>query len=142
MDQFKVSVRFSISLMLVVTALHLTCATSQAQELRVPVAHDGVQRAEVILDSYAFTPNRLIVKKDVPVEFILKNVAWVVPHSFVLKAPEAGLQIESDLQPSETVSVLFTPRRAGTFKFFCDKKLLFFKSHEERGMVGTLEVTE
>jgi hypothetical protein len=28
----------------------------------------------------------------------------------------------------------------GTFPFYCDKKLLFFKSHHERGQEGHLEV--
>ena len=48
-----------------------------------------------------------------------------------------------DLQPDEIiVSVRFTPVRPGRLTFFCDKKLLFFKSHREKGMTGTIEVRE
>jgi hypothetical protein len=35
------------------------------------------------------------------------------------------------------VLITFTPTHPGTFKFFCNKKLLFFRSHEDRGMKGT-----
>jgi hypothetical protein len=38
------------------------------------------------------------------------------------------------------VTVKFTPAVAGTFAIYCDKKLLFFKSHREKGQEGTLEV--
>jgi len=36
----------------------------------------------------------------------------------------------------------FTPRKTGEFTFYCTKKLLFFESHKDKGMVGTLEVRD
>jgi plastocyanin domain-containing protein len=82
----------------------------------------------------------LIVKENVPVELIFKSSSWIVPHNFVLKSPDAGLEIEKETPPGETVTVRFTPMRAGVFKFVCSKKLLFLDSHADMGMGGTLEV--
>jgi plastocyanin domain-containing protein len=112
----------------------------ESQGVIVPVSADGVQRLEITVDSYSFTPNRLIVKENAPLELILKSVTWIVPHNFVLRSPEAGIEIEQEVPAGGTAMVRFTPRRAGEFKFVCTKKLLFFPSHEEQGMVGTLEV--
>ena len=113
---------------------------AESQGVIVPVSADGVQRMEVTLDSYSFTPNRLIVKENIPVELTLKSVSWLVPHNLVLKSPEAGLRIEEELPPGGTSTIRFTPTRSGEFKFVCTKSFLFFPSHEHLGMVGTLEV--
>jgi heme/copper-type cytochrome/quinol oxidase subunit 2 len=113
-----------------------------AQPTVVELAADGVQRAEIIADSYSYTPDHLIVKANIPVELSLQSKTWLVPHSFVLKDAEAGLDIEQDIPAGKRVLIKFTPTRPGTFTFFCNKKLLFFKSHEDRGMKGTLEVTD
>ncbi|HLC42282.1 MAG TPA: cupredoxin domain-containing protein [Methylomirabilota bacterium] len=137
MKRFKTA---CVSLCVLVATLSPTGAA--AEGVRVPLSSDGVQRLEVTVDSYSFSPDRIVVKRDIPVEFILRSVARFIPHNFVLTAPDAGFQIKSELRAGETVSILFTPRRVGTLKFLCDKKLLFFKSHEEQGMVGALEVTE
>ncbi len=115
-------------------------STAEPQAVIVPVGPDGVQRMEITVDSYSFTPNRLIVKENIPVELILKSISWIVPHNFVLKSPEAGLDIEQEIPAGGTVSVRFTPTGTGAFKFACTKRLLFFRSHEDHGMVGTLEV--
>jgi plastocyanin domain-containing protein len=106
----------------------------------VPVSPDNVQRLEIIVDSYSFTPNRFVVKESIPVELTFKSVSWIVPHNFVLKAPESGITIEQDIGPGEAAIVRFTPTRIGEFKFSCTKKLIFFQSHEDQGMVGTLVV--
>lgn len=122
--------------------LEVTGSIAESQAVTVPVAADGVQRLEVTVDSYSFKPNHVIVKENVPVELVLKSVTWMVPHSFVLKSSEAGLEIEKEIPAGQTVTVRFTPTRTGEFKFVCSKKLLFFESHADRGMVGTLEVRE
>ena len=129
-----------ISMMLFSLLWALPAFAAESQGVMVPVAADGVQRMEVTVDSYSFTPNRLIVKENVPVELTLKSVTWLVPHNFVLKSPEAGLEVEKEVPPGGTATVRFTPTRAGEFKFICTKKFLFFPSHEDLGMVGTLEV--
>jgi plastocyanin len=38
--------------------------------------------------------------------------------------------------------IKFTPKKAGSYPFYCSKKLLFFESHKDKGMKGTLEVVE
>ncbi len=119
-----------------------TGVDAESQATTVPVAADGVQRLEVTVDSYSFTPNHLIVKQNVPVELIFKSVTWMVPHSFVIKSSEAGLEVEKEIPAGQTVTARFTPGRAGEFKFLCSKKLLFFEGHADRGMVGTVEVKE
>lgn len=121
--------------------LKVTTAFATAPEsVAVPVSKDNVQRLEIIVDSYSFTPSRFVVKQNIPVELIFKSVSWVVPHNFVLKSPEAGLTIEQEIGAGETTVVRFTPTRIGEFKFSCTKKLLFLPSHEDQGMVGTLVV--
>lgn len=129
-----------ISLMLFSLSWPLAAFTAESQGVIVPVSADGTQRMEVTVDSYSFTPNRLIVKENIPVELTLKSVTWLVPHNFVLKSPEAGLEVEQEVPPGATATVRFTPTRSGEFKFVCTKKLLFFPSHEDLGMIGTLEI--
>ena len=106
----------------------------------VETSKDGVQRAEIIIDTYSYTPNHIVVVVNRPVELTLKSVTWIVPHNFVIKAPEAGIDISKDVQAGQTITISFTPAKEGRFKFLCDKKLLFFKSHQEKGMEGILEV--
>lgn len=129
-----------ISLMLFSLSWTLAAFAAESQGVVVPVSADGVQRMEVIVDSYSFTPDHLIVKENIPVEWTLKSVTWLVPHNFVLKSPDAGLGIEQEIPPGGTATVRFTPTRSGEFKVICTKRFLFFPSHEDLGMVGTLEV--
>ncbi len=113
----------------------------QVPPFRVPVDQvDGLQRATVVLDSYSYTPQHLIVQAGKPVELILTSITTITPHNFVLKDEAAGFSIEGDVSAGKTVTVQFTPKSPGTYRFYCDKKLLFFPSHREKGMEGTLEV--
>lgn len=113
----------------------------QVPPLRVPVDQaDGIQRATVILDSYSYTPQHVIVQAGKPVELLLTSITTITPHNFVLRDDAAGLSIERDVSAGKTVTVQFTPTKPGTYSFYCDKKLLFFPSHREKGMEGTLEV--
>lgn len=118
----------------------VTAFAAESESVVVPVSEDNVQRLEVVVDSYSFTPNRFVVKGNIPVELIFKRVTWIVPHNFVLKSPEAGIAIEKEIGPGETNNVRFTPTRTGEYRFSCTKQFLFFPSHEALGMVGTLVV--
>lgn len=117
-------------------------AFAAAETVIVPVGEDHVQRIEITVDSNFFKPNRFAVKQNIPVELIFKSAATIIPHNFILKSPEAGLNIEEDIAPGATKVVRFTPTRVGEFDFSCTKKLLFFPSHKDLGMVGTLVVRE
>lgn len=101
---------------------------------------DGVQRATIILDSYSYAPNHVIVQAGKPIELTLTRATLITPHNFLLKAPDAGIDIGEEVGHGEPTKVRFTPMKPGTFTFYCDGKLLFFQSHREQGMEGRLEV--
>jgi plastocyanin len=111
-----------------------------ARALVAAQGSDGVQRAQLVLDSYAFRPERLVVQTGRPVELTLVNVATLVPHNFVLDDPASGLAIREDVEAGETAIIRFTPAEPGSFAFYCDKKLWFLPSHREKGMEGRIDV--
>lgn len=111
-----------------------------AEVVLVEPGTDGIQRATIQMDSYSYAPNHLVVQVGKPVELTLTSVTILVPHNFILNDPAAGLRVEEDVGAGKTTTVRFTPAQAGTFTFYCDKKLLFFRSHREKGMEGRLEV--
>ena len=113
---------------------------SPAEPFVVHPDERGAQSVEVILDSYSYTPDHLVVHAGKPVLLLLRNTALFVPHNFVLADPQAGFHLRQDVAAGESARVVFTPRKPGTFTFFCDKKLLFLPSHREQGMEGRLEV--
>ncbi len=130
-----------------VTAVAILClfavsaAAAEKKEYTAKTDPDGVQRVEILGGSYFFDPNYVIVKVNVPVEVKFKKEPGMIPHDVVLKAPEAGIDFTVELKETPAI-VKFTPTKTGTFTFDCTKKLLFFESHKEKGMTGTLEVRE
>ena len=106
----------------------------------VPADTDGVQRVTMVLDSYSYSPDHIIVQAGRPVELLLTSVTTITPHNFILKDEEAGLSLDRDVGAGKNSVLRFTPMQKGTFSFYCDKKLLFFASHREKGMEGKLEV--
>ena len=105
------------------------------------VGPDGVQRVEMTGGGYYFDPNVVVVKVNVPVELKVKKAEGITPHNIVITAPEAGINVDESLS-TEPKSIQFTPTKAGKYPFECNKRLLFFKSHKDRGMHGMLEVVE
>ena len=97
---------------------------------------------DVVLGSYFIKPDKITLKVGQPVTLNLVNEASMVPHDLVIKAPEAGIDVAIDVAAGKKASVTFTPSKAGRYEMICDKKLLFFKSHKEKGMHGVLEVVE
>lgn len=73
-------------------------------------------------------------------EFTLKNVSSIAPHSVKIDAPTDGLDLYQEVAPGKTATLSFTPAKPGMYEFYCDKKLAFFPSHRKKGMVGKLEV--
>lgn len=104
------------------------------------VGADGIQRATIILDSYSYAPNHLIVQAGKPVELTLTSVTTLVPHNFILKDPAVGLSVEKDVSAGKTDKVTFTPTQAGTVSFYCDRRLWPMPSHRDKGMEGRLDV--
>ncbi len=124
-----------------VGAAHGENHSKEEKVYKAAVGNDGIQRVELLGGSYFFLPNRIIVKVDVPVELLVKKEPGVVPHNIVMKAPEAGMDFEVSLA-DKSKAVKFTPTKTGTYPFYCNKKLLFFESHREKGMEGVMEVTK
>jgi heme/copper-type cytochrome/quinol oxidase subunit 2 len=115
-------------------------ATEPSAPVVVSLSPDGVQRATVILDSYSYTPNHLIVAAGKPVELTLTSVTTFTPHNFIIKDPAGSLSVEQDVSAGKTVIVKFTPAQPGTFPIYCDKRLWPLPSHRDKGMEGKLEV--
>lgn len=130
---------FALALALV-SAVSLAQQKPAASPVTAEIGPDGVQRAAITLDSYSFTPAHLIVQAGKPVELTLTSVTTLTPHNFVVKDSAAGLSIAQEVGPGANVKVTFTPAKAGTYAFYCDKKLPLFPSHREQGMEGRLEV--
>lgn len=127
-----------VCLAIVMLVLPLLAANPFAVE--VPLGADGVQRATVEADSYSFSPSHLIVRAGKPVELTFKSVTTFVPHNIVIDDSRSGFSVREEVPAGESVTVKFTPTVPGSFALYCDKKLLFFKSHREKGMKGVLEV--
>lgn len=113
----------------------------QGEPFRAQIDADGKQRVRILGGSYFFKPNYVIVKANVPVEISVSLEPGIVPHSVVVKAPEAGIAINESLS-TEPKTFVFTPTAAGKYAFYCKNKLLFFESHRDKGMEGVLEVVE
>ena len=113
---------------------------SAAMTVAVEPGTDGVQRATIVMTSYSYTPDHLVFHVGSPVELILENQSLLVPHNFVLNDADADLHVEVDVAGGGRAVLRFTPARSGTGTFYCDKQLLFFKSHRQRGMEGRIDI--
>jgi plastocyanin domain-containing protein len=140
--------RYAAILILVIALLSgsfVIAATAERPKedkiFKAAVDADGVQRVEMVGGSYFFSPSHIVVKVNVPVELKVRKEPGIVPHDIVMKAPDAGIDFNVTIHEDPQV-IRFTPTRAGIYHFYCDKKLLFFESHREKGMEGTLEVVE
>ncbi len=114
-------------------------AFGQEGAFRAIIDADGVQRIEVLGGDYFYDPDYIIVKANVPVEITIKKDSRIVPHNITIEAPDAGIEVSESLSRTPEV-IRFTPTKIGKYAFYCTKKLLFFKSHREKGMEGVLEV--
>ncbi len=101
---------------------------------------DGVQRTVVILDSYALTPGHLRVRAGVPVELRLENRSFLTPHNVIIDSPVEAMRHNVHVGAGTSVMLRFLPETPGTYTLYCDKQLLFFPSHREKGMEGRLDV--
>jgi plastocyanin domain-containing protein len=121
-----------------------TFADSAGDKSRAYVASvdkNGVQKIEVLGGKYFYKPDHIIVMKGLPVELIIKKEPGIVPHNIIINQPDTGMDINESFSTREKI-IRFTPMKAGKYPFYCDKKLLFFKSHKEKGMEGMIEVIE
>ena len=88
------------------------------------------QVIKVLARRFAYTPNKLTLKKGVPV--ILELTTADVLMGF--NAPDFG--VRADIIPGQVARVRLVPEKVGTFTFFCD---IFCGSGHET-MNGTITV--
>ncbi len=100
----------------------------------------GAQFITITMESYTFTPHTLIAEVGQPIEFLLKNESFLVPHNFLLDSPDGTRLIEANVDSGEQATIQFTPTQSGPHVFYCNKQLLFFPDHREEGMEGMLTV--
>lgn len=123
------------------SVLTLLSAIGQKAAYRANIDADGIKRVEILAGAYFFDPDHIVVKVDTPLELKVRKEPGIVPHNFIIKEPEAGLDI-SDSLSTEPKVIRVTPKKTGKYPFYCDKKFLFFESHRKKGMEGFIEVTE
>lgn len=135
------AMKFFLGLLLLLITVNAYGKENAVKRVEVPINDDGVQKVEVLGGGYYFDPNHIVVKVNVPVELVLTKEAGFTPHNLLIKAPEAGIDINVNME-TKPVSVKFTPTKPGKYAIDCDKRFLFFESHKDKGMVGVLEVIE
>lgn len=106
----------------------------------LPALADDTQIVDVKLDSYRFTPDRIVVQANRPVTLRAANVAGFIPHSLVIRAPEAGIDVNLVVRAGKTGEASFTPTTPGTYEMICDKQPPIGPSHRDKGMHGVLVV--
>ena len=108
------------------------------REFTAVVGDDHVQRIRVTTHSFWFEPNRIVVKRGIPVELTIRNGAFFVPHDFSCEAKEAGIEVDQKVGMFHGSKIVrFTPTRAGEYPFHCD-----VDAHANKGMMGALVVVE
>lgn len=100
---------------------------------------DGVQHVNITGGEYYFDPNHIVVKVNVPVELTVKQTGSIIPHDIVVKAPQAGIAFDESLK-KQPKTIRFIPTMVGKYEMYCSKKMLFIKSHKDKGMDGMIEV--
>jgi len=118
------------------------CGTSGTKiGVREATAHsdpDGVQRLDVNVHSFYFSPNRITVESGKPVDLTLHFKSLFTPHNMSCNAPEAGIQIDRSIgiiSFDHSKHVRFTPTKSGEYEFYCG-----VDGHMRKGMTGTIVV--
>jgi len=104
-------------------------------------SEDDITTIEVKLGDYRFTPNEIHLVAGQPAILHLVNTDSVTPHNFTMEATSSSPAIDVDLLGGESLDVRLKPLPAGQYTFYCANKLLFMKSHREKGMEGSLIVS-
>lgn len=129
-----------LALMLLALVTVTAAQAAQPQKTFTATVNElGTQSVTITGGDYYFEPNNIILKVNVPVELTVKKAPGYVPHDIVMDAPDAGMLFKVDFKQDGAV-IRFTPTKNGTYPFYCDKKLLFFESHREKGMEGNIVV--
>jgi len=93
---------------------------------------DGAREVKVEAKQWAFSPNRIVVKKGEKVRLVVTSMD--VKHGLGIEA----FNINQELPPHQPQTIEFTPDKAGEFEFHCT--VFCGAGHGE--MKGTLVVQE
>lgn len=118
-----------------------SAAGGEGVEPPAVLGYEWVQRIDILAGSYFFKPDHIVVRVNIPVELSVSREWGIVPHTIEIHEPGLGLDIKESLSTEPKV-IRFTPRKTGSYDFYCGNKLLFFESHREKGMKGVIEVVE
>jgi len=144
-DMLRIIKIGSLQYLVVAISLLGICIMGGANDQKTPhvatINSDGIQRIDILVREYFFNPGYIIVKVNIPVEIKIRKEPGIIPHRFVIKEPDTGIDIYESIGTDLKI-IRFTPVKTGKYPFYCDKRLLFFKSHREKGMEGILEVGE
>lgn len=138
---YKLGMPIFFILVLLISEFITVSTAEESKPVEARVSQDGIQRAEIVVDSYSFEPNHILVIVGKPVELDLRSVTSVIPHNFSIDHPEAGMDIDQNIPHGQDVKVTFIPTKTGSYEFYCNKRGLF-GSHRKKGMEGTIEVKE
>lgn len=98
------------------------------------------QHVAISMESYSYTPSEVVVEAGKPVTLTLSNQSFLVPHNFLMDDPSGNRLVDADIPSGDTQAVTLTLTEPGIYPFYCDKQLLFFPKHREKGMEGHLLV--
>lgn len=125
---------------LVLCVLAAVPVSARGEPNPAPPGAGTARVVEIVGGNYFFRPDRVTVKVNEPVEFRVRQEPGAISHNFVIDAPQAGVRIKEPIdRDARSIRATFTA--PGEYTFYCSRQLLFFKSHQERGMAGTIEVT-
>lgn len=118
----------SVRVLTVVVAFFVGLSAGAARVIAQPAE----QVIEIAAKKFDYTPNRITLKKGVPV--VLEFTSADVLMGF--NTPDLGAR--TDIIPGQVARVRIVPDKVGTFAFFCD---IFCGSGHET-MTGTITVVE
>jgi plastocyanin len=132
----QASVRSGARIALVVLFANMSIVSSG----RGDATPDKADVIDVKMGGYRFMPHEITLRANTPAVLRLVNTDNIVTHNFTLKIPDSSVDIDVDAIGGESVDVQIGPLPVGSYPFHCGSKLLFFESHREKGMEGTLIV--
>ena len=93
---------------------------------------DGVQRIKVVLGSYFYSPNEIIIQANKPVIIELENESFWTPHNFVIGDPKMNMHHEINVSPGDTVNLQLLLVSPGRYTFTATTNSYFFLAIEKR----------
>jgi hypothetical protein len=88
------SLKYFVFPLVLICCFLLTSVQGQKNIFKATVDNDGVQKVKILAGNYFFNPDYIIVKVDIPVEITIMKEPGITPHNFVMKQPDAGIDIE------------------------------------------------